>query len=85
MCEPMHGLGRRGARSGSFLLSAAFLHVGFLVGTWSIFFLVRVHNGVCVPTTGKLIGYLPPAGCFLFRTKLTNITQGFCFLWKVST
>ena len=46
MCEPMHGLGRRGARSGSFLLSAAFLHV---VGTWSIFFLVRVHNGVCVP------------------------------------
>jgi hypothetical protein len=32
-----------------------------------------------------LIGYLPPAGPFLFRTKLTNITPGFCFLWKVST
>ena len=27
----------------------------------------------------SLIGYLPPPGPFLFRTKLSNITEGFCF------
>ena len=32
----------------------------------------------------KLIGYLPPPGPFLFRTKLSNTTPGFCFLWKLS-